>query len=175
MSTKVVVELTPDEEKVLNAFRRVQASDEKTRASLKLTGDVGEKAGRQLADSFAKGGASGTKSVTGLLGELKRAGDVGRAVGGQLDNYLSGIGAGGKRSVNEIIESMARLQPEAAEQAKMMLAEFDKTKRGMRFDDALSSLTELGDEFKIVAAEIRKATDEPVSYTHLTLPTNREV
>lgn len=163
MSTKVVVELTPDEDKVLNAFRRVQASDEKLRQSVKATGDVGGAAAKQLADAFIKGGKDSTASIGKLIAELKRTGDAGRSVGSELDKHLADIGAGGRRSIETIIESIARLQPEAATQARMMLAEFEKTQQGLRFDKAVASLSKLGGEFQLLGAEISKATNQPLA------------
>ncbi|TWU39153.1 hypothetical protein Q31b_42380 [Novipirellula aureliae] len=162
MSTKVIVELTPDEEKVLNAFRRVQAADEKTRSGLKQTGDVGAQAGKTLGDSFIKGGIDGTKSVSRLIAELKRSGDVGKSVGGQLDKHLSDIGVGGKRSIEQIIASIERLQPEVAERAKQMLTEFRKADQASKFEATRKELEGLGGDFRLIGVEIRKATDEPL-------------
>jgi molybdopterin converting factor small subunit len=162
MSTRVVVELTPDEEKVLNAFRRVQAADENTRAGLKLTGEAGEAAAKALTDGFIKGGKESGKSITRLVAEMKRSGDVGKSVGTSIDKHLSEIGVGGKRSIDQIIESMERLQPEVAERARQMVAEFEAADRVKKFEATRRELEGLGGYFETLAGEIKQATSEPL-------------
>lgn len=162
MSTKVVVELTPDEEKVLTAFRRVQTEDEKTRASLKLTGEAGDAASKALANGFIRGGKEGTKSISKLLSEMKRSGKVGRSISGNISQDFSGIGDGGRRSIDQIIESIERLQPEVAEKARQMVAEFEQADQANKFDATRRELESMGGDFAILAGQIKQATSEPL-------------
>lgn len=70
MATKVVVELTGDEQRLINSFRKAEAADEKLRASLKLTSDT---AGKDFTNAFIKGGRESAKSLTKLEAKSKTA------------------------------------------------------------------------------------------------------
>lgn len=160
MSTKVVVELTSDEEKLLAAFRKAEVADEKLRAKLGLTGKEGETAAGKFAKAWIDGGNKGVGSVDRLVGEMRRSGDVGRSVGKDLDKYLSSIGAGGKRSIEQIIESISRLHPEAAEQAQKLLQEFKDSSDQATFTEAREALKSLGPAGEAAAKEISESLEK---------------
>lgn len=161
-SVKTVVELTPDSERLVAAFEKIQARDEKLRQGFKQSAEEGKRASKELADAFIKGGSAGTGSIGKLIAELKRSGSVGKFVGKSLDDHLSNVGAGGKRSIEQIIESISRLHPEFSDAMDGWVESARKADQSVTFEATRKEIGKLGGYFETLAAEIEVATADPV-------------
>lgn len=162
MSTRLVVELTSDEQKLLDGFRKAAAADDNLRAGYKKTGQAGKDAGTDIVTAMVDAGKKSAGSMKQLINEMKRTGDAGRTVGKDIDESFAGMGVSGKRSIGEIFNSIQRLSPEVAEQARKSIREWEAVDKSNRFDATKKELASLGGEFKTLAAEIDAGLSSPM-------------
>ena len=125
--TKVVVEISGDEQRVLDSFRKAEIADQKMRASMKMTADESKVAAKQLADDWSKGPQRATQSLNRMLASLKRSGPEGRAAARAIEKHLQDAGKHGRQSIDSIIDRIGNIDEAAAEAGRAMKMHFDKT------------------------------------------------
>ena len=163
MAPKVVVELTPDEDRLLNAFRKAEAADEAYRKGLGKTGTQGASAGKQIADSMIKAGKESRTSIDRILQQISRVPGEGAKLGPKMKGFLSEMELGGRRSVDSLIGDLERLDPVLAAQAHIFLDSFAEADKAEKFESTRRQLDALGGEFAVLGKEIKKATDAPLT------------
>lgn len=162
MSTRVVVELTADEDRLLNAFRRATAADEKMRAGLARTGATVGDSGRLIAEAMAKAATQTGASVDRMIGSLRQTGSVGRKLSGELVQFMSDFEIAGKKSVQTILEELERVDSTVATQAHIILEQFEAADKAEKFADTTKQIEALGGKFAVVAQKIRQSTSQPL-------------
>lgn len=168
MSTKVVVELTSDEEKLLAGFRKAGAADEKMRSKLKMSGTAGEKAGNQIRDAMVKAGMESTKSVDQLIGRLRRTGNEGRTMAAAIDESLRKSGSSGKQSFDQVLNRIKQLSPEAAiaaDQAAKSMADADFQSTFMKTVNSLHGLSPAAQQAAKQITEEFQKSDAAAQFT----------
>ncbi len=162
MSTKVVVELTSDEERLINGFRKAEAADQKLRESLARTGKEIDGASKAIADSMIRAGNQVSATAATIVKQFKFAGDAGTQIFKELDTHAGAFGATGKKSVQQLLAELQTVNPAMAAQGQKMLAEWQSVDQAKKFDSTRKQLDALGGEFAIVGKEIRLATQAPL-------------
>lgn len=71
---QVIVELSADERKILEAYKKAREADKALRDSTSGTAVAGAKAANDYANSWLKAGKDAAGSVEGLIGELRKTG-----------------------------------------------------------------------------------------------------
>ncbi|MEO1528067.1 MAG: hypothetical protein AAFX06_21765 [Planctomycetota bacterium] len=158
---KVVVELTPDEERLLSAFRKIDAEDKKMRAGLQKTGEEIDSHGRKIVDGMVRAGRETNQVTEKALQNLRNHSATGKRVFSALEESMREFGMQGRRSVDDVVESLNELDSTLGGRAKVLLAEFEKADRAEKFENTRKQLESLGGEFGKLGAEIKKATDIP--------------
>lgn len=164
MAATVIVELTGDERKVLESYRKAEEADRKLRESTGKTGDAGKAASKEFTDAWLKAGSGAIAGVDKLIGELKRIGPEGAAAATAIDDHFREVGKNGKQSMQEIIDRIGTLDDaagkaaaQAAEKIKAELAEAD---RSAEFRLSLESLRMLGPEGAETAKAIQRDMEQ---------------
>ncbi|QDV84998.1 hypothetical protein [Planctomycetes bacterium TBK1r] len=151
---QLIVELTSDEERLLNGFRKAQAADEELRAGLKKTGVEVDAMGKEMVDAMLKAGNATAATTDKILKQLRGIGPQGKKLFGELSQH-------GKQSVDDILKKLDAVDQKLAAQAREILAEWAKTDKADKFEKTRAQLESLGGDFKILGAEIKKATEIP--------------
>lgn len=171
MAATVIVELTGDERKVLEAYRKVEAAEAKLRDNATATGEAAKAASKAFADAWIAAGEKSPGSLAPLLRELKRSGDEGKAAAAMLEKEMGLASAGSSSSVAGIVAKIGTLGPAAAEAAEKIQAELaaaalkaqadlQEADRQSQFKQTLDSLRKLGPEGKEMAAAIQTELEQ---------------
>lgn len=130
--TKLVVELTGDEEKLLNSFRKASAADETFRRSTLETGKAGEAAAKQFANAWIKGPDKAKTSLDAMLRTLKRSGPEGKQAALAIEKQMATAGTHGRESISSIINRIGDIDQAAANAGRDAALGFEKADKGLK-------------------------------------------
>ena len=102
--TKVVVELTADEDRLLQGFRKAEAADKALRSGLTETGAAGDRSGKAIADAMLKASSTVTRTTNQMLAELRKAGPEGSKIFGRMAGDLVDFEQAGRKSIDTILD-----------------------------------------------------------------------
>lgn len=165
MATSVVVELTPDEERLLNAFRKIEAADAKMRADFEKSATTVESAGDRIVDAMVKAGKNVNASLDQSIANLKRTGETGKKVGGDLEQYLLQFGLAGRKTFQEVAAEFDRFGDDISNKVKQLTADWEAADRKKKFEETNRQLESLGGEFETLSKKIKEATKVDGSVT----------
>lgn len=157
----IVVELTSEEERLLNGFRKAQAADEELRAGLKKTGEEVDETGKSMVDAMVGAAKATTINTDKIMRQLKSTGEGGRKLFKGLEQHMSEFSLNGRQSVDQVLGKLEKVDATLAGQARRMLAEWEKTDNAAKFEKTRAQLEALGGDFGLLGAEIKKATKIP--------------
>ena len=157
-----VVELTPDEKKLLDSLRRSEAKIAELNARIKQMGDESRQSGKQTEGAFKGVEDSTNRVLRGLQAQLRHLGPEGQAAANALKGHFAGVGQEGAQSVDEVLEKIRQLDPLAGEAAvaarqkiQLELAEAAKYSEG-QFAKPLDRLRDMGPEGRKAAEMLKR-------------------
>jgi hypothetical protein len=157
---QVIVELTSDERRVLEAYRKAEEADKKLRESTGKTGEAGQQASKDFSQAWVQAGNGAIAGVDKLIGELKRIGPEGRIAATAVDDHFRAAGKNGKQSMQEIIDKIGSLDEEAgkaaAEAAEKIKVELAQADASTKFDNSLTELRKINPEAAKAALAVRE-------------------
>lgn len=157
MATTVVVELTSDEERVLNAFRKIVSEDAKLRAAASKTTDEIKARYKELADDMIRGGKEGTEGINKLISSLSKGNKEARELGKALGEEVRMAALEAKGGVEGVLAKILEMKPELQETADVWrkdVAEAAKYSE-KQYEEALNKLRELGPVGTKVAKHVK--------------------
>ncbi|QEF98147.1 hypothetical protein Mal15_21950 [Stieleria maiorica] len=150
----LIVELTSDEKRLLDGFRKSQAADDDFRAGLKKTGMEMESTGKAMVDAMLGAAKSSEVASDKIVKQLRGAGAEGKKLFGELSKT-------GKQSVDDILKKLDKVDSKLSAQARNILAEWSKVDQANKFEKTRAELDALGGDFKALGGEIKKAVEIP--------------
>lgn len=151
---KLVVELTSDEKRLLDGFRKSQAADDDFRAGLKKTGVELDATGKAMVDAMLGAAKSSEVAADKIVKQLRGAGSEGKKLFAELSKNS-------QQSIEDILKNLEKVDDKMAEQARNILGEWAKADNAKKFEKTRAQLESLGGDFKVLGAEIKKATEIP--------------
>lgn len=162
MSTRVVVELTPDEDKLLRAFRKATAEDAKMRASFEKTGETGAKGAKHVADAWINAGKETNATLALMFKNMRGSdGEVKKLVG-HLEKISKGFGDSGREASEKFLAEIAKLDPELAKKGQIFLDGIDKADAADKFEKTRRQIEALGGNFSALAGNIKTSMANPM-------------
>ena len=83
---QVIVELSGDERKVLESYRKAAEADKKLRESTGATAAAGAKAANEFADNWTKGAKAVDRNIEAMLAQIRKTGPEGRKAADGIGN-----------------------------------------------------------------------------------------
>ncbi|WP_436717451.1 phage tail tape measure protein [Roseiconus lacunae] len=159
-----IVEVSGDVAKLLRDYDRLVQKEADQIAKLKAMGDAGASAGTDIEDALARVSRANDRDMNKLLGNLGRIGPEGKAAADALKSSFQDQGKFGFKGIDQVIESIRRIDPEAAKAAQSAAELMQEADRDSEFRKTLASLGMLGDEAAVVAniieGELEQAAEQ---------------
>jgi hypothetical protein len=164
MAATVIVELTGDERRVLEAYRKTEEADRKLRDATGKTGDAADAAGKEFADAWVKAGKGANAGIESLLRQLKRTGSEGQEAAAAIEGHFRETGKSGRKSMETIIEAITGLDAEAgkvaAAAAESIKAEMAEADQQSQFDKTIAELRKIAPAAADAARSVRAGLDD---------------
>jgi len=151
---QVIVELSGDERKVLEAYKKAREADKALRESTSSTAVAGAKAANEYASSWLKAGKDAATSVEGLIGELRKTGPEGQQAAKLISAEMQKSGRDSGEAFQSVIDYLKATNPAAAEAAIGIRREMEQAAKDSQFKETLDALRNLGPEGKAIADSI---------------------
>ena len=119
---QVIVEMTSDEAKLLRGMQSVIAKEAALKAGLDDAGAAGKKSGEALEKATRKT----AKEFDSLLREMRKMGPEGKAQADAVERHLRNTGQAGRRSMDGVVESLGKLDNEAAKVARAAISDLKR-------------------------------------------------
>lgn len=127
---QVIVELSGDERKVLEAYKKALDADKALRDSTGKTGAAGQKASNEFATAWLKAGKESASSVNMLLVEMRKTGPEGRKAAEELEKHFRKTGEHGRKSLDSVISKLKEIDPAAANVANNFRRKMQEASEG---------------------------------------------
>lgn len=139
---QVIVDLSANERKLLQAYKEAVSADKGLRDSIDKTGKEGKEAGKEIAEGMIsgakkaakglkeefQGGFSGEakKEMNSLLRILRDMGPEGKASAEELRRHMNRAGREGVESIDDVIDKIGMIDEAAADSVRGARSEFKK-------------------------------------------------
>lgn len=123
---QVIVDLSGDESRLKRAYDAAEKSDKSLRDSLAETGKVGQSAAETIGREYDAAADKSVKAMNQVLRELRKQGPEGRKAAAEVERHFRETGKMGRKEMSSVVESLGKLDDEAAVVARNAVAEFKK-------------------------------------------------
>lgn len=174
--SQVIVELSGDERKILESYRKAREADKALRESTGQTAIAGVKASSEYATAWLKAGKESVASANMLLVEMRKNGPEGRKVAEELEKHFQRTGQHGRRSLESVIAKWREFDPAAADAALKVRQEMKLTADKSESAFAKFGSSAVGQITAIAASygSIERAIQTVIDLNQKVIATNRE-